>query len=67
MGNAMPKVRAYPLCSACAAPYVLRLVFIVLPKAGQDWLWQRDCKHKKAPPVSSSDKHHAARAEASNG
>jgi hypothetical protein len=49
--RAMPEVRAYPKCSACGAPYILRYVFIVLPEPGAEWLWQRDCKHKKAPAV----------------
>jgi hypothetical protein len=48
----MPKVCGYPKCRACGTPYVLRRVFIVLPKPGAEWLWQRDCKHKKAKPVA---------------
>lgn len=49
--QAVVSVKAYPKCSACDLPYVLRLVCIVFPKAAQEWVWQRDCKHKKAPPV----------------
>jgi hypothetical protein len=50
--SGMPKVRGYPKCSACESPYVLRLVCVISPKPGEEWLWQRDCKHKKAPPVA---------------
>jgi hypothetical protein len=52
--TAMPKVKAYPLCSECNTPYVLRMTFVLGLASGQKsedrWLWQRDCKHKKAAP-----------------
>lgn len=58
MSTAMPKVRAYPVCSECRAPYVLRhaiFVFDAQMKATPGkWVWQRDCKHKKAVPLSSA-------------
>lgn len=54
MASLMPKVKCYPLCSACKRPYVLRFVLAIFPKAREEWLWQRDCKHRKAPPVSST-------------
>jgi hypothetical protein len=51
--SAMPKVSVYPLCSACRAPYVLRNGFSI--STGKSaWFWQRDCKHKKAVPLSSA-------------
>jgi hypothetical protein len=52
MSDAMPKVKVYPLCSECRAPYVLRQgIRISTGKTG--WFWQRDCKHKKAVPLNS--------------
>lgn len=51
----MPEVRSYPKCSACGTPYILRYVFIVLPEPGAEWIWQRDCKHKKARPVAVTE------------
>lgn len=55
--SAMPKVQAYPMCSECQTPYVLRLTFVIAPKPRERWLWQRDCKHKKADAVARwSDK-----------
>lgn len=53
MASAMPKVKAYPLCSECHTPYVLRLLYTLTPPAHETWLWQRDCKHKKAAPLAS--------------
>lgn len=54
MASAMPKVRDYPICSECKAPWVLRLCFLIMPDGGSQWLWQRDCKHKRAVPVTNS-------------
>ena len=59
MANAMPKVKVYPLCSECRAPYVLRRAFVLNigkqeTTGGARWIWQRDCKHKKAVPLSSA-------------
>jgi hypothetical protein len=53
MSAAMPKVKAYPECSECFAPYVLRRAFTFSAKGGggrSEWIWQRDCKHKNAAP-----------------
>jgi len=49
--TAMPKVRIYPVCSECSAPYVLRHAFAVMNGGTETWAWFRDCKHKKAQPA----------------
>lgn len=49
-----PKIKAYPYCSSCGRAYVLRLSLAFLPQARkwlEEWLWVRDCKHKKAEPL----------------
>jgi hypothetical protein len=51
--SAMPVVKVYPLCSECRAPYVLRHGFNLSNGCKETWIWQRDCKHKKAAPVTS--------------
>lgn len=44
-------VSRYPVCSKCRAPYVLRLAIVVSPgAAGDQWIWQRDCKCRNAQP-----------------
>lgn len=53
--TAMPKVRAYPVCSACKTPYVLRRAFVLSPpRASARWIWQRDCKHKAPPEIAGN-------------
>lgn len=57
-GTAMPEVRAYPVCDAldCDTPYVLRRCWTFGAETQEQWLWQRDCKHKKAGArVESTD------------
>ena len=47
--DGMPQVRAYPKCSECGTPFVLRMCFhFGAGGIAHSWLWQRDCKHKKA-------------------
>lgn len=49
--DGMPEVKAYPKCSECGTAFVLRLCFhFGAGDLGHGWLWQRDCKHKKAEP-----------------
>jgi hypothetical protein len=50
MPSAIPKVRTYPVCSECKAPYVLRRAWLIQSNT-EEWIWQRDCKHKKAVPL----------------
>jgi hypothetical protein len=55
--NPQPKV--YPVCSYpdCRVPYVLRRAMRLDTTTGlrSEWVWQRDCKHKKAPPELGGD------------
>lgn len=53
------KIKAYPKCSECDTAYVLRKAFVFHTTSGkgtkkatlnEEWVWQRDCKHKKATP-----------------
>lgn len=53
-----PDPEAWPRCSECKTDYVLRRAVVF--RAGRDgprsmsianeWVWQRDCKHRKAQP-----------------
>lgn len=54
--DAMPKIEVYPVCSVCHVAYVLRYAH-VLEKAKWNlrWIWQRDCRHKSMPPMSSTE------------
>ncbi len=46
-----PKIKAYPKCNTCDVAYVLRLAHVLGDQRWtHEWVWQRDCKHKKAPP-----------------
>lgn len=49
MTDVMPSPQTWPVCSECDTDYVLRRCF-VFRDGGivSEWLWQRDCKHKKA-------------------
>ena len=52
-----PQPRAWPACSECGVAFVLRraVTFKTLPKSlivAEEWVWQRDCKHKKAKPIT---------------
>lgn len=53
-----PQPRVWPRCSECKAAYVLRLGICLSQRiasghgAGR-WLWQRDCKHRKAEPEAT--------------
>lgn len=52
--GAMPKVLVYPQCPECNVPYVLRksIVFAInKSELADEWLWQRDCNHKKVTPI----------------
>lgn len=55
-GHPQPNPRAWPACSECDVPWVLRrgMTFSATDLAYR-WLWQRDCKHKKAPVVKEAD------------
>lgn len=47
MKVSQPMVKAYPLCSECQVPWVLRRCYSI--RSGKSmWLWQRDCKHRSA-------------------
>lgn len=41
-----PVVTYYPRCAECETAFVLRRCLSL--SRGAVWLWQRDCKHKKA-------------------
>ena len=53
-----PNPKAWPRCSECEVDYVLRRAVVF--GVGRDgprsmtiineWVWQRDCKHRKAAP-----------------
>lgn len=48
-----PVIQHYPICSDCGAPYVLRraiLFDVKMKEITPEFVWQRDCRHKKAPP-----------------
>lgn len=47
-GPYQPTPTVWPRCSECDVDYVLRRCFVFNGRTGYDWLWQRDCKHKKA-------------------
>lgn len=54
MNNPQPK--AWPACPTCDTAYVLRRAIVMRTEGkratmGEEWVWQRDCKHKKAEPV----------------
>lgn len=55
MRSTIPK--AWPQCSDCKAAYVLRRAIVFASKPGSrkatirpEWVWQRDCKHRRAAP-----------------
>lgn len=50
MGSAdvQPDPKVWPECSECGVAWVLRRA-MQFPK-GYIWVWQRDCKHRKAKP-----------------
>lgn len=41
--STMPKVELWLICDECEAPWALRRNLL-----DGEWLWTRDCKHKKA-------------------
>ena len=44
-----PDPEVWPVCTECHVPAVLRRMMVL--GAGSthwEWLWQRDCKHKRA-------------------
>lgn len=48
-----PQPRAWPRCSECKTAYVLRLALMFdshIKTMSNEWMWQRDCKHRKAEP-----------------
>lgn len=53
-----PDPKAWPRCSECKTDYVLRRAIVfVAGRSGSrsmavsnEWLWQIDCKHRKAQP-----------------
>lgn len=46
-----PDPTAWPECAECGVTYVLRRCIVFGDETGYRWLWQRDCKHKKADAV----------------
>ena len=47
-----PKIDAHIVCSECRAPFVLRRGHSITQGCAVVWVWQRDCKHKKAAPFA---------------
>lgn len=49
-----PQPQVFPICSACDTAYVLRRAICLSTgdtnplshRIGEQWVWQRDCKHK---------------------
>jgi hypothetical protein len=56
MSDLNPQPKSWPECSDCRTAYVLRRV-LVFHRDGRkfaidsSWVWQYDCKHRKAPAV----------------
>lgn len=46
ISNGDVKVTAYPVCETCHEAWVLRLAMRL--DGTEEWIWQRDCKHKRA-------------------
>lgn len=46
--DVQPNPTVWPECSECGAAWVLRRAFTLTQ--GTMWVWQRDCKHRKAEP-----------------
>lgn len=53
--NPQPKV--FPQCSECKTAFVLRRAIVFSGRNSSrpirltnEWVWQRDCKHRKAAP-----------------
>ena len=68
-----PQPTSCPYCSECGIDYVLRRAIVFNAKPGSrsmtihsEWVWQRDCKHRKAAPKMASAKT-SRRKETSNG
>lgn len=54
MTDIQPDPSAWPACGECGVAYVLRRVMRYdtnPPKMFMDWVWQQDCKHRKAAAV----------------
>jgi hypothetical protein len=50
--------KQWPACSQCDAPYLVRRAFVFNMRKGtaaSRWIWQRDCRHKKAEPKLVSE------------
>lgn len=47
-----PEINAHIVCSECRAPFVLRRGHSITQGCAVVWVWQRDCKHKKAAPFA---------------
>ena len=48
MRSLNPQPKRWPRCSLCKAAYVLRLGIVIQGNTSAKWVWQRDCKHRKA-------------------
>jgi hypothetical protein len=55
----MPRPTIWPVCPECGVAFVLRraMTFSTAPSRRRttlryEWLWSRDCKHKKVTPVA---------------
>ena len=47
-----PNPLVYPVCGECETAYVLRRAYLFgARQVTEEWIWQRDCKHKKAEPT----------------
>lgn len=46
---------AWPQCPECGLPWVMRRSLRFTPAGPSaitpEWLWQRDCKHRKVEPI----------------
>jgi len=48
--NPQPDPEIWPVCGECSAPYILRRCHDLFNGISR-WLWQTDCKHRKAAAI----------------
>lgn len=53
MSEVQPNPSTWPECSECGTAWVLRRALSM--SKGWMWVWQRDCRHKRAEPVIHTD------------
>jgi hypothetical protein len=58
LASIQPNPQAWPQCPTCHHPYVLRRTMVFLTdkpcKLEDQWVWQRDCKHRTPPVVATA-------------